>query len=135
MVVRRGPGIDAPIGRTFDLPEPLYAVSFGPIHTPTVLGSAAAMERVSLAFPASFPDNVFEFFMLSRQFSEKSGLLTPDVKNVLRDCDAHSIPASMTMLGNGVFAYGSQAKAVLARYGEVYDFQVATAGARIIMEK
>jgi pantoate kinase len=135
MVVRKEPGIDASIERTLNLPEPLYAVSFGPIHTPTILGSATAMDRVAKAFPPSFPDSIADLFTLSREFAEKSGLLTPEVTRVLCDCDAHNVPASMTMLGNGVFAYGSPAKAVLARYGEVHGFQVAAEGARIIKER
>jgi pantoate kinase len=135
MVVRKIPGIDVPIERTIDLLEPLYAVSFGPIPTPTVLGSDVAMKRLAQAWPDSFPKNIFEFFSLSRQFSDRSGLLTPEVKKVLDDCDAHGVLASMTMLGNGVFAYGPRAKTVLAQYGEIYDLRVATNGPQIVMEQ
>ena len=38
----------------------------------------------------------------------------------------------MTMLGNGVFAYGKKARDILSPCGVVYEFTVAREGARII---
>jgi pantoate kinase len=58
--------------------------------------------------------------------------MTPEVKKVLRACDAVSIPASMTMLGNGVFAYGTHAGSVLRAFGEVYEFHMAQRGVRLM---
>jgi pantoate kinase len=130
-VVRDGPGIDAPIRRSFDLPGPLCAVSFGPISTPTVLGSREQMARVAAAFPARTPADAKEFFSLSCGFAEASGLLTPEARTVIRRCRKNGIRAGMTMLGNGVFAYGPGAPALLGKYGEVFPFTVAAAGARI----
>jgi len=134
-VVRKGPGIDAVIERRYDLTQPLYAVSFGPIHTPSVLGSQQQMERVSSAFPRTSPKNVEDFFRLSQQFAFASGLVTPEVRQVLRHCTAHQVPASMTMLGNGVFAYGRDARDLLGHFGEVYECGMARMGARITGEK
>ena len=131
-VIRSGPGIHGLIERSFDMPEPLYAVSFGPIHTPTVLGSSAQMERVSSAFPKTTPENVEDFFLLSRHFSEQSGLMTREVKKVIRRCDEAGVPSSMTMLGNGVFAYGRKARDVLLPLGHVYEFHVSGTGAHIM---
>jgi pantoate kinase len=131
-VIRSGPGIHGLIERRFDMPEPLYAVSFGPIHTPTVLGSSAQMERVSSAFPKTTPENVEDFFLLSRHFAEQSGLMTREVKKVIRCCDAAGVPSSMTMLGNGVFAFGRKARDVLLPFGHVYEFQVSATGAHIM---
>lgn len=131
-VIRSGPGIHGLIERRFDMPEPLYAVSFGPIHTPTVLGSSAQMERVSSAFPKTTPENVEDFFLLSRHFSEQSGLMTREVKKVIRRCDEAGVPSGMTMLGNGVFAYGRKARDVLLPFGHVYKFHVSGAGAHIM---
>ncbi|RPI39436.1 MAG: GHMP kinase [Methanoregulaceae archaeon] len=133
-VVRSGPGIDGAITRTFDLTEPLYAVSFGPIFTPSVLGSQEQMDRVSAAYPPFPPENAEDFFRISRLFAEKSGLLTRDARAVIMQCSDNNIPASMTMLGNGVFAYGQEAQAILSAFGEVYTFTVARSGARIIGE-
>lgn len=131
-VVRNGPGIDAVITRSFDLPEPLYAVSFGPISTPSVLGSREQMERVAGAFPPGPPEDAGDFFRISRLFAEKSGLLTKEAGTVLRACTDNNVPASMTMLGNGVFAYGQKARDILLSSGVVYTFTVAKEGARII---
>lgn len=134
-VVRSGPGIDGTITRSFDLPEPLYAVSFGPISTPSVLGSREQMERVASAFPANLPEDAEDFFLLSSLFAKKSGLLTPEAGAVIRHCAENNIPASMTMLGNGVFAYGKKARAILEGYGPVYQFTVAESGARVLEDR
>lgn len=131
-VVRNGPGIDADITRSFDIPGPLCAISFGPISTPSVLGSREQMERVAAAFPEERPEDAGDFFRLSCRFAQKSGLLTNEAGAVIRDCRDHDVVASMTMLGNGVFACGRNAPGILTRYGHVYTFTVAKQGARII---
>jgi pantoate kinase len=131
-VVRAGPGIDAAITRSFDLRGPLYAVSFGPIPTPSVLGSREQMDRVAAAFPPSPPKGAEEFFKISRQFAEKSGLLTREADQVIQRCLRSRMPASMTMLGNGVFAYGKGAREILKEFGEVYEFSVAQSGTRVL---
>lgn len=130
-VVRNGPGIDAHIHRRYDLTRPVYAVSFGPIHTPTVLGSPQQMERVTSAFPRRVPQNGEDLFSVSQQFALKSGLATEQVMEVIRSCNSENVPASMTMLGNGVFAYGERAQDLLAPYGEVYECRIARSGPRI----
>ncbi|WP_321508639.1 pantoate kinase [uncultured Methanoregula sp.] len=134
-VLRKGPGIDADIEREFDIREPLYAVSFGPIHTPSVLGSPDQMERVSTAFPRLYPESPAGFFNMSQQFAKDSGLMTDEVRKVLDICNEAGILSSMTMLGNGVFACGRNAKEVLSAFGNVYEFTVADRGARIIGER
>ncbi|NMB77514.1 MAG: GHMP kinase [Methanomicrobiales archaeon] len=131
-VVRRSAGIDGEILRFSDMPGPIHTVSFGPISTPSVLGSNEQMERVQRAFPENEPRSAEEFFRISRTFAEKSGLVTPEVERVLTACAAEGIPASMTMLGNGVFAYGARAHAVLRQFGEVSTCTMARHGARII---
>jgi pantoate kinase len=130
-VIRSGPGIHGLVERRFDMPMPLYAVSFGPIHTPKVLGSSAQMEHVSSAFPKTTPENVEDFFLLSRHFADHSGLMTREVKQVIRRCDEAGVPASMTMLGNGVFAFGSKAREVLLPFGHVYEFRMSASGVHI----
>ena len=131
-VTRHGPGIHGFIERIFDMPGPLYAVSFGPIHTPSVLGFPERMERVSSAFPKTTPDDAMDFFHLSRCFAEQSGLITREVREVTRLCDNAGVPSGMTMLGNGVFAYGRKAREVLMPFGPLYEFYVADDGARIL---
>lgn len=133
-VVRREPGIDGRIERRYEPAGRIYAVSFGPIHTPTVLGSPQQMERVASAFPCRTPRNITDLFLLSQKFARESGLVTPEVREVLDRCAAHNIPASMTMLGNGIFAYGVGGRELLSRYGEVFECTIARTGTRIIKE-
>lgn len=132
LVVRTNAGIAAPVRRYLSLPEPVYAVSFGPIHTPDVLGSKEQMDKVTAAFPEKVPQTMGEFFSLSKKFSQKSGLLTPEVSEVLIRCENAGVPASMTMLGNGVFAYGVKAKDVLSGFGTLYEMHIEQKGPRII---
>lgn len=134
-VVRHGPGIHGRIERRFDMPEPLYAVSFGPIHTPTVLGSSEQMDRISGAFPTTKPKDYEDFFLLSRHFSVMSGLITDEVRDVMRLCDAAGISSGMTMLGNGIFAYGKKARDILLPCGHVFELHVAATGAHILEEQ
>jgi pantoate kinase len=122
---RKGAGIFGEILRLPPPPMPVYAVTFGPLPSPGVLGSGAAMDRVARAFPAKCPASIDEFMALSRTFAEDSGLITPDVRNALTRCDGEGIAASMTMIGNGIFAYGKRAEAVLSGFGEVFELKVA----------
>ena len=131
-VVRTGPGIHGTILRSFDLDAPVCAVSFGPIHTPEVLGSPARMARVSAAFPDRQPTSVAEFFACCREFSSASGLETSSVQRVLAACDSKGVFAAMTMLGDGVFAYGDRASEALRPFGEVYAMGMARGGVRIV---
>ena len=127
VVVRRGPGVGAEILR-FPSNEPVYAVSFGPIPTPGVLDSDDAMARVRAAFPAEEPQTLAELLQASRSFADASGLVTERVGAALAACDDAGVPASMTMLGDGVFAIGPAAENVLARFGRVRRLQIATGG-------
>jgi pantoate kinase len=133
-VIRSGPGIHGRIERRFDMTDPLYAISFGPISTPSVLGSPELMDQVSSAFPKTMPETIQDFFLLSRQFSEQSGLITQQAKSITRLCDAAGVPSAMTMLGNGVFAYGRKALDLLRPFGHVYEFHVAATGVHIVEE-
>lgn len=55
---------------------------------------------------------------------------------MLAACDAAGVPASMTMLGNGVFACGDAADRVLSGFGEVERrLNVARRGAYLIEMK
>jgi len=127
VVVRRTPGIAGEIlrHRTGDT---LFAVSFGPILTRTVLDSDEVMARVQSAFPRSEPSDPESLVRTSRAFAEASGLVDRRVRAVLEACDGAGVPASMTMLGEGVFAVGTDAPGVLASFGPVYRLPVAIRG-------
>jgi pantoate kinase len=129
---RKGPGIDADIIRLTGPFPPVYAVTFGPLPSPGILGSPVAMERVTRAFPGTCPVSIEELLEFSRAFAEKSGLITPEVRQALDHCDITRVPASMTMLGNGIFAIGDNAFHVLSVFPQVFSLQVATCGPRLM---
>ncbi len=132
-VVRKGPGVNGDIHR-FPDDRIIHALTLGPLKTSSVLSSSDALSRITAAFPSSQPSDLTDFFSCSRSFAEASGLISPDIWKVLIACDANNIPASMTMLGNGIFALGDHAKDLLSRYGEVYSLQIAQTGPRILEE-
>ena len=130
-MVRRGPGTRAEIIRSpYD--QPIFAMTLGPLKTTSVLSSPSIMNRIETAFPSGEPHDLHEFMACSRGFAEDLGLISPEIRKVLTACDANHIPASMTMLGNGVFALGNTAKDLLIHYGEVYSLHIAKAGPRIL---
>jgi len=131
IVVRTSAGIDGVEKRIFT-DEPIYAVSFGAIPTPDIITSPEKMEKVREAFPACEPDSLEGLMENSRSFAEKSGLLTPRLKEILAACDAENIQASMTMLGEGIFAFGKDAKSILSKFGEVYTLSVSKTGPVIL---
>jgi len=129
---RMGPGIGAEIRRFHDLDQPLYAINFGPLHSPLILGSSDTLHRISAAYPEEYPGSPEDFFRLSLSFAEKSSLLSPELNEILIQCRKAGIPASMTMLGNGIFAMGMGARDFLDSYGEVLELHVASCGVRIV---
>jgi len=131
---RLGPGIRAEIIRYYDIGTPVYTVNFGPLPSPSVLGSKKALEQIAGAYPGQCPDSPEEFFRLSRIFAEGSGLMTPAVREVLSHCERSGVDASMTMLGNGVFGLGKRAAEILSAYGEVFELRLASTGVRITGE-
>jgi pantoate kinase len=128
---RKGPGIAAAITRLHGPFPPVYAATFGPLPSPGILGDPGIMERVTLAFPGTCPASIEELVILSRAFAEKSGLITPDVRQALDICDTAGVLASMTMLGNGIFAIGKNAEHVLTGFSQVFTLHVATRGPRL----
>jgi len=131
---RLGPGINAEIIRHYDVVEPVVAVTFGPLPSPHILGSQQVMEHIAGIYPNRCPHDPLDLFRLSREFAEKSGLITPEVRNALRRCDIEGVPASMTMIGNGVFGYGQKAVDVLGPLGEVFLLGTSNEGVRIVSE-
>ena len=128
---REGAGIYAPITRYFDIREPLFALNFGPLPSSNVLSSQEALHRVARAYPRGIPDSPLRFFELSRTFAENCGLLTPEVSEILTQCEQEGVPASMTMLGNGVFSLGLRGGEIFSAYDEVYELRLAESGPRI----
>jgi pantoate kinase len=130
-VHRSSPGPRGKIVRSDDI-SPLYALTLGPLRTASLLSSPDLLVAVEQAFPAGQPGDLEGLFRCSRCFAEASGLISDEVRKVLIACDANDIPASMTMLGYGVFALGDAARTVLNRFGIVYPLHVAKEGPRIL---
>lgn len=124
IVCRMGPGIDAPMVRLRNGYGPIAAVNFGPLDTAGVLDSDIQMHRVEASYPDRCPRDVEDFFALSLQFAHESGLISPEVEEVLEACERSGVPASMTMLGNGVFAYGNDARECLSPFGHVFECSI-----------
>ncbi len=129
---RLSPGVGGRIRRWHDVTEPIYAVTLSSLDSPSVLSSQDRLDAVISAWPGKCPDTVLELFALSRAFARDSGLVLPEVGEVLSECDRAGVPASMTMLGNGVFAYGQGAREILPQYGQVYEMRAAGHGPRIL---
>jgi pantoate kinase len=129
---RKGPGLAAAIARLYGPFPPVYAATFGPLPSPGILGDPWIMEKVTLAFPGTCPASIEELLILSRAFAEKSGLITPDVRKALDLCDTVGVLASMTMLGNGIFAIGENAGHILSGLSSVFSLHVATTGPRLL---
>ena len=125
---RMGAGIDGEILRIPAGGNTITAVTFGPISTPEVLSSPRALARVDRAYPGRCPRDIADFFRISREFAEKSGCITPRVREGLAACDRAGIPASMTMLGEGIFAWGEGARGVLSPFGEILTLEVSDRG-------
>ncbi len=64
-----------------------------------------------------------------------SGLITQEVRDAARLCDAAGVDSGMTMLGNGIFAYGKRAREVLLPFGHVFELHIAATGAGILEER
>ena len=133
LVVRTQAGIAGVTLRLYPDDE-IWTISFGSISTHDVITSEEKMRQVAAAFPDKEPATLAEFMENSASFAEKSGLLPPDLLPVLAACKAAGIPASMTMLGNGVFAVGPAAEKVLKQFGEPVRLHVSRSGPVILEE-
>lgn len=129
---RQTGGINAEVIRSFDLHKPLVALTLGPLYTKEILSAKEGIEKIIQAFPNNKPETPEEFFRLSRRFAEKSYLIPNDCRPVLDECDRVGVSASMTMLGNGIFAYGYDAFNVLLKYGNPFLLQMAENGPVIL---
>lgn len=130
-VIRSTPGPDGDILRIMDTRE-IFAVTISPIKTSSVLQSDEQMEKIKRAYPSILPKNLDEFMTTAREFAEATGLIKDDIREILTTCDMYNIPASMTMLGSGVFALGRNAEEILSRFGNVYRLTLSPGGPRIL---
>jgi pantoate kinase len=88
--------------------------------------------QITQSFPSRIPQNLDDIMSLSREFAEKSGLISREIRTVLTACDKENLPASMTMLGCGVFALGKRAETVLKKFGEIFKLTISPGGPAIL---
>jgi len=112
----------------------ITTVTLGSISTPEIITSPSTMQQVTAAFPAHVPTTLDEVMTNSRSFAENSGLITARIRPILDACDKAGVSASMTMLGEGVFAIGPAAEKILSQFGTTYTFTAAETGPAIIRE-
>ncbi|MGC9436115.1 MAG: GHMP kinase [Methanomicrobiales archaeon] len=129
---RREAGVAASVERIISIDTPLSSVVLSPLSTADVLASPAQMEQIQGAHPDRCPRDLVDFFGISRTFAEKSGLITPAIRRILRSCDRAGIPATMVMLGEGVVAAGPDAESVLEPFGTVHSMNIAREGPRLL---
>jgi pantoate kinase len=110
--VRIKPGAPG-VGRIVEIPfsrdDLVLAESFGPISTTHVLSTPWIRARINghaheLLWNLMSKPSEAQLMRLSRQFSDGIGLATERVKSLLSLFDSLDIPASMLMIGEGVFS-------------------------------
>jgi len=127
LVCRKGPGVGAEISRFFPDTE-IYSITLGELKTEDILSGEGLAEDLGRVYPGRCPKGWDDFVTLSRSFAEDSGLISSNVRRVLEMCDTCNVPASMMMLGEGVFAAGNRAHEILSRFGRVNCFHVHDKG-------
>ncbi len=116
--VRMKPGSPG-LGRIVEIPfsgdDVVFAASFGPLSTTHVLSTPWMRERINghareLLWQLIDDPSATKFMQLSREFSNGIGLATHRVKSLLSLFDTLQIPASMLMMGDGVFSIVPQSE-------------------------
>jgi len=139
MDLREKPGAP-PYGvvRKFDVEAELLLCAVGPPFVKaSVLGSPAVMDRIRVSGGKCLDEfergpSLERLFDLGRTFAYETGLVQPRVKECIEAVRAYG-KASMSMLGNSVFAVGKEiAAAVLRSYGTLYRCRVDNEGARVV---
>ncbi len=140
ITIRERPGLP-PIGKVLRIegqPEVVLCVLGGGIPTKSVLGDAAKRKAINasgskrvdmlLANPS-----LERLFSLSSEFAIESGLASRKVLEAMNAASKLGM-ATMSMLGNSVFAVGDTKglERVLSDFGRVFRTRVNTEGARLI---
>jgi pantoate kinase len=103
-----GPGISVIEQVPVEGEHKILTLTFGPLSTKKYLESKSIRESINkfggtlvnrLAKNPSIP----YFLELSREFAENTGLLPPDLIDILSALDRYKIQASMPMFGHGIF--------------------------------
>jgi pantoate kinase len=108
------------------------------MRTANVLADAGLRERIGTIGRECYRSlclepTVSNFFSVSRDFTERTGLASPRVLEALKEVDAHG-KGSMIMLGNSVFATGEldELQGILQNYGQTYRLRLDALGPRVL---
>jgi pantoate kinase len=138
--IRTAPGLP-PYGATKAFVghgEVVLCVVGGALETKRVLTDPAKRKTVNAAGASAMADLLKEpthenFLVQSQRFARESGLMTDAIERAVHAASAHG-RASMSMLGNSVFAFG-QVRALekaLAQHGETFLVPIDEGGARLL---
>jgi pantoate kinase len=138
LVVRLNPGAPG-TGRIDRIPVPPASISYvvrGPISTKDVLSDARAMKAVNAAGEGALKEllkkpTFANFMHLSRSFTLHSGLASDWALQAIEAVQAAGCLASMIMLGDAVFAWGSGSEQALKDFGEVHTTNISQRGANL----
>ncbi len=126
-VVRRFPAVG----------ELLLAAVGPPRAKAPILTNPAVMDRIAAAGAGCIDEfrttpTLADLFRLGRRFTGETGLAPPRVAECMAAVSAYG-KASMSMLGNSVFAMGGDLVATILRsYGIVYRTEIDNEGARVV---
>jgi len=116
--------------------EQITALILGPLVSDSILTSETALHQIKEAFPNEKPRTIEEFFSLSYLFATKSGLMSEEVSRILDAARKADVLASMTMLGDGVFALGRKGHAFLCAHApdpkSIFVCDIAHSGPQVI---
>jgi len=137
--IRREPGLP-PWGIIEHIPgelEIVIAVIDKRIETRKILDNPLLLQDIAL-YGRICTKKILEepsienFFLLSQEFALKTKLASPKIQNAIKAVSSHGI-ASMCMLGNSVFAYGStkDIATTLSSFGKVYVCPINHRGAYV----
>lgn len=140
ITIRERPGLPpaGKVRRIDGAPEVVLCVVGRPIRTKSVLSDPAKARAINLTGGRTVDEllerpSIGRLMELSAAFAVESGLATRKISRAVRAVSAHGA-ASMSMLGNSVFAIGDAdaLEGVLAGFGKTYRCKVDTEGPRLI---
>lgn len=118
--------------------DAVLCVVGGQLQTKTVLTDPQARERINEAGARALAElmrapSLDAFLAQSQRFARESKLLTDALERAMHTASQHGV-ASMSMLGNSLFAFGNVPKLAdaLAGHGETRVVPVSTTGARLV---
>lgn len=140
ITVRKRPGLP-PKGQIIRIdgePEVVLCVVGRSMLTKSVLTNATKAKAINKSGSRKVDQllrapSIYRLMELSAQFTQESGLASRKILEVMSAASKLGI-ASMSMLGNSVFAVGDTAGllSVLSSYGDTYTCRVDTAGPRLV---